>query len=205
VATAATAAIRHWIEPQFPWDNWFGKLLMQRLVLGETPDTAMATHLVVLLGLTYAAFAVLALASIASAILWLVARAEAALSKSDAVPALDAALGVSVLQVLLWVILGTALGSVVVDRFVPQQRDSVESVALGFTLALGIALALAACALLVIVRRKLWVRARQFDSEPGIPRLLLNALIVTALVGLGMASVVVFAWAFITGDVRLYP
>lgn len=203
--TAATAVVRRWLDPRFPWDGWFGDWLVQRLVLNSAPDSTMATHLVILLGLAYAAFALLALACTASAILWFAARVQAARTKArEAIPPMDAALSVSYLQVLLWVILGTALGSVVVDRFVPQHRDTVETVALGFTLALGIAFVVTACALLVFVRRKLWVRAGQWESPPGIPRLLLNGIVIAALIALSLASVLVFAWAFITGDMTLY-
>jgi hypothetical protein len=166
------------------------------------PLGVTATHVAVVLGVGYTVFAFLALVTLTAFVVWFLARVEARRSGAYAAgPALDAALGASLLQVMLWVLISTALGWFVLYKFLPQYETMLRTVVAGLTLKLGVAAVIALCAAAVWVWRRMKTKAA-LAEQGDLPRLIVNPLVMYALIGLTLLSVLLFADAFLAGTLQ---
>jgi hypothetical protein len=146
-------------------------------------------------------FAFLAIVALAATAVWLAARVQAWRNeKPKAHPALNGALGASLLQVMLWVIIATALGVTVLSQH-PSVRDAVV---VGLMLKLGAAVLVGLCAFIVLLWRWAWLAGDWERRHTEIPRLLIHPLVMYALIVATLASVTTFASLFLFGGSPLH-
>jgi hypothetical protein len=215
---AGFAAFRALVPGGWSWDSWAGQFVTSRLSVESVPEMApdrFFEYLAVLLCVTQAAYVVLAFVMALALVAWLAARRQAAEQArraprypgdEGAVPALDAAIGSSFLQIGLWVVIVPALGLLALSRLDPDLRDSLFSrVLTSFLLHLFFGVAVAAFALWVWVKCALWVRRHPppYDTPEGrqrvkeLPRLLVYRRLLLFLVALSFVGSLAFAVAFI--------
>lgn len=189
----------------FPWSMDLGESLALSMRLDPNKmeqAAAAATHAAVLLALGYWVFVLLAVTALMAFALWALARITHWRSGRKGGASLDAALGASFLQVTFWVVLGTAIGTFAVARL-PDLRDTLYWVVIGFMLKLVVVVMIGGCALAVAAWRKVQVYVLKARTEQQVARLLVNGLVMRALHFLTIASVSLFAWIFATRSTLL--
>jgi len=202
--------------PPWPWNTPIGEQVAKRLL--DRPDlgmTSLATHVAVLFAMIYAGFVLLAFVMTLAFCLWFLARNVASCRhEKSARPALDAALGTTLLQVELFVVTAAALGWLVLSWVYPDPNPSKHPLftmmVTAFTLKCIFAMIIALCGAAVWWWRKLTITKSLHTTTaaavqaPELPRLLVHPYIMYPLISLTLFALVSFAYAVCTGDSRFH-
>jgi len=207
------------VTPSWPWGIPFIKTMARHLIVGLSADpekllrSTLSTHLAVFFAIIYTTFVLLACVMTLAFFLWLLARGAAfCRHKRLAGPALDAALGATLLQVELFVVITAALGSLVLRQFYPDQQDSeaplftmmVTAYTLKFIFAMVI---FVSAAVVWWLRQRTIKRSRHQTASvqaPELPRLLVHPCLMYLLIALTLFALIAFAYAAGTGDRRFH-
>ena len=187
--------------------GWIVFAAAGNVVLAFAWAKPFSNHLAALRDVLQLVFVVLGVLTVIAFLAWIVARIEARIRRRHrARPALDAALTATVLQVALWVLVVPALGAVPLRQWAPElvsgKDDLFAKVLTGFVQNLAFAGLVVACAAAVWLWRAAWVRSHR-SADRGIPRLLVNDVLVYIILGVCLAGSVATVYAVITDTERL--